>query len=257
MTRRPVTAREVKEANLAVYNRTRAGDYDRNASIFHPRRQAAIETILRGLKERTGGSRLLDLGCGTGNLLRAAKGIFPERVGLDLASRLVAQVRSMHPDLRLAAGDSERLPFPDSSMDVISLYAVLHHILDPMRTFREAFRCLRAGGFLYTDHDPNWFLQRFYHPWYRLRHRGRPGFGSEDEEIAEYHTPQGGGLNPERLAARLRDAGFAPVEVRYRQTDNESLRFAALLALGVLRGAANILGWKSLYTHFWITARKP
>ena len=83
MRRPPVTAREVKEANRAVYNRKEAGSYDRNVSIFHPRRQAAIEAILRDLAGRTGGTRLLDIGCSWGrwSLAAAARGY--DAVGID------------------------------------------------------------------------------------------------------------------------------------------------------------------------------
>src|ERR1041385_7965770 len=219
MSGSPVTAQEVKRANLAVYNRKTVESYEENRSIFNPRRQEAIRGVLRELHSRTGGEDLLDLGCGSGNLLRLARQVFGSVVGLDLAWKLLAGARRTSGVPLLASGDVERLPFEGECFDVITLYAVLHHILDPRATFSEAYRCLRPGGYLYTDHDPTWHFHRFYHLYYRLRYRGRPGFGSDDEEIAEVHNTQGGGLNPERLASTLRDAGFREVEIRYRHTD--------------------------------------
>lgn len=251
-----ITSETVKRANLEVYNRKVLEGYQENRSIFNPHRQQAIQAILRGLRERVGGGNYLDIGCGTGNLLNLARAFFEKPVGLDLARRLLAQVRRRSPNLVLAAGESERLPFQGNSFNVISLYAVLHHILDPSLTFQEAFRCLKTGGFLYTDHDPNYFFNRFYHIFYKLRHRSRPGFGSELEEIAEYHNTKRGGLNPDQLAGTLGEIGFRKVEVHYRLTDNEDLPFPALLSLRMMRWLSRLIPSRSLFTHFWIVAQK-
>jgi ubiquinone/menaquinone biosynthesis C-methylase UbiE len=252
----PITGREVKRANLSVYNRKSLESYEENRSIFNARRQGTIAGILLDLRGRSGGGSLLDIGCGTGNLVRLAREIFPWVVGVDLAHKLLVQVRATDREIRLAAADSEGLPFPPAAFDVVTLYAVLHHLLDPAPTFREAFRCLKPGGFLYTDHDPNRSFHRFYHVWYRWRYRGRPGFGSEEEEIAEYHNTQSGGLDPEILAVALREAGFRDVAVRYRITEGEDFSTSARLALKVLRGLAGAIPLKSLHTHFWILAAK-
>jgi ubiquinone/menaquinone biosynthesis C-methylase UbiE len=252
----PVSARQVKRANLSVYNRKTPESYEVNRSIFNPRRQGAIRQVLGSLAEKTGGGRILDLGCGTGNLLRLAQPIYRECYGLDLAWRLLALSRDANTGFRLASGESDRLPFHDGAFDVISLYAVLHHLLLSRPTFEEAFRCLRPGGWLYTDHDPNHFFSRFYHVYYRLRHRRRPGFGSEAEELAEYHNTQGGGLNPERLRAELLAIGFREVEVHYRNTDNRGLPVLVRLAVLAMRGASKVAPLRSLHTHFWLIARK-
>ena len=253
-----ITSDQVKRANLEVYNRKNLHDYSTNPSIFNPSRQAEIHRILEELRDSTGcpDGRLLDLGCGTGNLLALAKPIFREVVGLDIAGKLLAQLRREDGGLRLTAGETGRLPFPREAFDVISLYAVLHHLFDPKVTFQEAYRCLKPGGYLYTDHDPNRGFMRFYHVYYRLRHWRQPGFGSHAEELAEYHNTQDAGLDPEALAAGLRLAGFREVAVHYRHTDNTNLGRSVGFALGILKGISRIVALKSLYTHFWIVARK-
>ncbi len=250
------TSEEVKRANLEVYNQKTWEGYQENRSIFHPKRQRAIQSILQELKQKSGGDCFLDVGCGTGNLLELAQGLFRRSVGLDLAYRLLQRVRGERPRLVFVAGDAEKLPFRERSFDVISLYAVLHHILDSTFTMQEVLRCLKPGGFLYTDHDPNYFFNRFYHLYYRVRYRSRPGFGSELEEVAEYHNTKRGGINPEILGDKLRGIGFQDVCIHYRHTDNDDLFPLARYSLRLMEWLARIFPFRSLYTHFWITAQK-
>lgn len=70
--------------------------------------------------------------------------------GIDLTQRAVAFTRehlaleSLSSDLRVA--DAERLPFEDSSFDIVYSWGVLHHSPDTPRAFREVHRVLRPGG---------------------------------------------------------------------------------------------------------------
>ena len=75
--RRLPTEEEVRRANRLVYNRATVQSYNRNKSIFNERQLLRIGSLLRELREATGGERFLDVGCGTGNLLLTAQEIFP------------------------------------------------------------------------------------------------------------------------------------------------------------------------------------
>lgn len=244
--------REVRDANRRVFEAKDFDAYAANPSIFEASRQAEIEAILAGRPRR---ERLLDVGCGTGNILNLARRHFASAVGVDLSVGLLRQLRrrESHP---LAASEALLLPFRPEQFDCVTMYALVHHILDPGPVFREAWRVLRPGGTLYLDHDPNWYFGRFHHVYYRVRYADRPGFGSWDAEMSEWHHTRTGGLHPYAVKAALERAGFRDVDVRFRITSNPELPFAFRAVRSVMRALVRVYPFKSLHTHFWVLARK-
>src|SRR5271166_6255729 len=64
--------------------------------------------------------RILDVGCGTGRLLRSAIARWPmaEAIGIDPAQGMLEVARGLSPVGDFVVGFAERLPLPDSSVDV-------------------------------------------------------------------------------------------------------------------------------------------
>ena len=244
--------RAVRDANRRVFEAKDFDRYDANPSIFEPGRQREIEAVLAGAPAR---ERMLDVGCGTGNVLRLARGHFRLCVGADLSSRLLGKLRRRE-GFPLAVSEAAFLPFREASFDLVSMYALVHHMVDPEPAFRAAFRVLRPGGILYLDHDPNYFFGRFHHIYYRVRHADRPGFGTRDAEISEWHHTRTGGLNPWSIRSKLERSGFRDVDVRFRITTNPDLPPAFRAVRAVLRAVVKVYPFKSLYTHFRVLARK-
>ena len=91
-------------------------------------------------------ARILEIGCGNGwNMSRFAQQ-GRTACGLDAVPERVALAATHGPAL---LGDGLRLPFADSSLDLVYIQHVLHHIGDPVRALSEARRCLRPGGYLF------------------------------------------------------------------------------------------------------------
>ena len=249
---------EVRRANRTVYNRKTVAEYDQNESIFSLERQREICATLQELRSRSGGTRFLDLGCGTGNLMRLAASEFEEVIGLDQAERLLAQVLEKNPEWRLLSGRADRIPLAEASIDVVGMYALLHHLRDPRPALVEAFRILAPGGMVYTDHDPNRAFWRFHGLMQRLSFRGkRQTFGSDLEDVAEFHHTYSDGLDPKGLAAAMEEIGFEEVEVRYRQTMNRGLSGIRRWVAFSIDSLSRVVEIPSLYTHFQLIARKP
>ena len=264
----PILKRSIKKANREVYNTKSAEQYNQDhPSIFEANRQETIKDILNQISQKTSGGtpphqnigcggKFLDVGCGTGNLIKKGSAYFQTAIGMDAAINLLKQVKQTNPNLNLITADADYPPFKKGSFDCISLYGTLHHLFNPAQTIAVISSLLKPGGYLYTDHDPNYFFGRFYHLYYRLRHRNQPGFGSEQEELAEFHNTQTGGINPESLKAKLLHSGFQDVQVNYRHTTNPSLPILERLGLLMLKASSHLMPLKSFYTHFYIIGRR-
>ena len=95
--------------------------------------------------------RLLDLGTGTGALLRvlARRPTRPrEAIGIDTSSQMLARVPRLPAGWRLLRADATWLPFPDRSFDVLTATFVLHLLESRQRAalLAEARRVLRGKG---------------------------------------------------------------------------------------------------------------
>lgn len=242
----------VRDANRRVFESKDFDGYDANPSIFERSRQEEIEAVLAAAPAKRA---LLDVGCGTGNILRLAERHFERCAGVDLSVKFMSELRRRS-GLELAAGEAAHLPFAGSTFDMVTMYAMVHHLLEPGPAFREAWRVLRPGGCLFLDHDPNWYFGRIYHLYYRLRWSQSPGFGSWDAELSEWHHTRSGGLNPDLLKAKLERVGFRDVRVSYRITTNPDLPLGFRLARSVMRALARLHPFKSLHTHFRVLATK-
>jgi demethylmenaquinone methyltransferase/2-methoxy-6-polyprenyl-1,4-benzoquinol methylase len=92
------------------------------------------------------GDRVLDLGCGTGDLAR----LLVDRatvVGADLSHRMLLAARAkVGPAMRLVEASAFRLPFNDATFDAVVSAFVLRNLDDLSRAFEELARVLRPGG---------------------------------------------------------------------------------------------------------------
>jgi len=111
--------------------------------------QAAL-ALLREAEGLTGKGRLLDIGSGRGELLRAAAGNGWRAVGVE-TSPTFAEHAARHSGAEVRRESLERCGFGGGSFDVVILAAVLEHLYDPDETMKEVARVLRPGGALFVD----------------------------------------------------------------------------------------------------------
>jgi ubiquinone/menaquinone biosynthesis C-methylase UbiE len=109
---------------------------------------------------------LLDVGCGTGRLLRSAARRWPKThlIGVDPAPGMVAEARRLTPQARFHSGSAEQLPLPDASVDLVLSTMSFHHWQNQGAGLPEIARVLRSGGyFVLADASmPAWW-GRFDH----------------------------------------------------------------------------------------------
>ena len=104
------------------------------------------------------GHRVLEIGCGTGNLAILAKRLHPKAhiIGIDPDPKALARTRQKAERKNLAMqldrGFSDDLPYPEHSFDRVLSAMMFHHLLsldEKVQTLREARRVLTADGSLH------------------------------------------------------------------------------------------------------------
>lgn len=84
-------------------------------------------------------NRVLEVGCGTGAILREINAPAPLH-GLDLEPASLAQCFIHAPAALLTLGDAHFLPYPDKSFDIVFCHFLLLWVSDPLRVVREMAR---------------------------------------------------------------------------------------------------------------------
>jgi ubiquinone/menaquinone biosynthesis C-methylase UbiE len=116
---------------------------------------------------------VLDVGCGTGRLLRRAYRYWPEAqlIGVDPANGMIERAKLLTPNATFFTGMAEALPLPDASVDLALSTTSFHHWQDQAAGIREIARVLRPGGFfiLVDISVPEWLervvrQERFHSP---------------------------------------------------------------------------------------------
>jgi ubiquinone/menaquinone biosynthesis C-methylase UbiE len=121
-------------------------------------RESRFKTDLIAQAHISNGSRVLDVGCGTGTLVIMTKKLHPESevVGIDADSKILeiarAKAAKSMVNLTLDQGMADQLPYAESSFDRVLSSLFLHHLTteNKRRTLREVFRVLRSGGRLHV-----------------------------------------------------------------------------------------------------------
>jgi ubiquinone/menaquinone biosynthesis C-methylase UbiE len=108
---------------------------------------------------------VLDVGCGTGRLLRRAYRYWPEAqlIGVDPAQGMIEKAKLLTPNATFFTAMAESLPLKDNSVDLAISTTSFHHWQDQAAGIREIARVLRPGGyFMLVDVSlPNWMVRVF------------------------------------------------------------------------------------------------
>jgi len=165
--------RVVKEGYLAYkygYKSASISTWKKFLGMFmylHPGRRADLDFSVMYLPARPNG-HLLDVGCGSGWLLRQMQNLGWNVEGVDSDSTAVENAQREGLQVRL--GSLEAQQYPDSHFDAITMSHVIEHVHNPLRLLRECHRILKPGGYLVvvTPNAESWGHKLFKKAWLHL-----------------------------------------------------------------------------------------
>jgi demethylmenaquinone methyltransferase / 2-methoxy-6-polyprenyl-1,4-benzoquinol methylase len=177
--------------------------------------------------------RILDLGCGTGDLtINIARLVEKdvEIIGLDYSPPMLSLARrkairaGIGDKVAFIHGEATRLPFPDAHFDVVGISFAFRNLTykNPLCAshFAEVLRVLRPGGryvIVESSQPENRFVRAFFHLYLRafvrpvgtLLSGNRPAYRYLAESAARFYSP--GEVREMLLAAGFRDVSYRPL----------------------------------------------
>lgn len=159
---------------------------------MHVAEEAVEAAILDVVGSRPAGA-FLDLGTGTGRMLRLLAPRVERAVGLDASHAMLSVARANIERegigrVEFRQGDLYAPPVPRGAFDLVLMHQVLHYLDDPARAIGEAARLLAPGGrLLVVDFAPHGI-----------------------ESLRETQAHRRLGFAREQVAAWLDEAGLAP-----------------------------------------------
>lgn len=146
---------------------------------FYRDRMRRIAGLLDGVE-----GELLDVGCGTGQMIRFLRDTRPGRfglTGLDRSESIIGEARRVvgdDPAVQLVAGRAEQMPFPSGAFHVVLAMGVLEYVASLDEAVREISRVTRPGGLTVTTmqnpHSPYRLWDATAYAWMRRRRGEQP-----------------------------------------------------------------------------------
>jgi len=180
-------------------------------------RREAVRLARLGRNER-----VLDVGCGTGDLAAAFAEARPRPdliVGIDFSHDMLVQAARQIAGVPWCEADALRLPFADQTFTVVSCAFVIRNFQDLQAGLAEMFRVLRRGGRLvileFRLPENRWWRAVYWAYLSGLMPLAASWL-SADRTGAYRYLPRSVLCFPgcAEVARRLRQAGFAHVEVQ-------------------------------------------
>jgi ubiquinone/menaquinone biosynthesis C-methylase UbiE len=130
--------------------------------LHHSRQRALLNLLRRVGINSLQGRRVLEVGCGRGDILIEYLGYgvnSKDLVGIDLLLDHLSQAHNRLPNLQLLCADGRSLPFPDNSFDVVAQYTVFSSVLSDhvrQKLAAEILRVVNPEGLIVSyDFWPN------------------------------------------------------------------------------------------------------
>lgn len=182
-------------------------------------------SLMREFELRLGKKgRFLDVGCGAGELLWAAKTSGWEAQGIDPSKEFI-EIGRERLGVEGRVTTLEEANFPGDHFDAVIMSGIIEHLYDPLETLKEIHRVLKPNGWFWFD-APNedGFYMKLGNLYMRLR--GKDWVVTLAPTFPPYHVQ---GFNPKSLKNLVEKSDFELKELKNfgdisQQTGDQTLR---------------------------------
>lgn len=228
------------------------GPHTSDAALARTKRAtyaSVLELALPAL--RSSGKRLLDVGCGLGFSLLAARDRGFDATGID---PLAPEDPAARPGRRVLRATLESYA-PEAPLDVVSMIDVIEHVRDPVATMRRAGELLAPGGVLaLATNDCSSLGARLLGPRWTHYHRAHLWFFTPATLSA---LAERAGLEVVRTAPARRTYNLEYIaSILARGTNFDAAARAARLALALAPERVKRAPWPPLPEGFVLVARR-
>jgi len=203
-------------------------DYERTAGSYaaHRRVHPGVfrELCERGLVQPR--SRVLEVGCGTGNYASTLAGYTGcQAWGLDPSAEMLAHACARPERVGWLLGRGEQLGFAADAFNLVFSVDVIHHVSNKAAFYREAARTLRPGGYVCTVTDSEEIIRR---------REVLSGYFPETVEVELARYPRLTDLEGWMAKAGLASLGTVVVEEPFEIADAQPFRDKAFSSLHLI-----------------------
>ena len=233
---------------------------DQYASAFLYGRKKIDDLLYLWLESLGKHTKVLDVGCGTGEQVRLLRKLGCEVSGVEPAPAMRQKAIESNPGAQIVDGTITAIPFDDNSFDAVLSIEVLRymHRDDVIRSYREMLRVLKPGGQLFVTHV-NLLAADGFFVFDKLKRAAYRVSGKKQPAHCEFMTPRrvrneliGLGAENIRLYGRM----FGPLRISYKLSDSFG-EFVGKLLSG-FDDKFNQLSWTTPFAgHLVATAAKP
>jgi len=151
----------------------------RKSQVFLYGRAMVLEELFRVLDTLPKGSKVLDVGCGTGHLTKNIQEKGYEVHGMEPSENMFDHAVKNFPDIEFKKGISSDLPYGENEFDMVVAFEVLRYLdkTQNVKTYDEFYRVLKPGGKFFVTHVNRYCSDKYYafyylkDAWYKLRNK--------------------------------------------------------------------------------------
>jgi ubiquinone/menaquinone biosynthesis C-methylase UbiE len=203
-------------------------DYDRMAAEYARNRQVhpGVVSNLLSIGGVGTASRVLEVGCGTGNYIVTLEATTGSSCwAVDPSEQMLSRAKGRCGKITFHTGMAERLDFLSGTFDLVFSVDVIHHVTDRPAYFREAYRVLRRAGKVCTVTDSEWIIQH---------RRPLAVYFPETVPVELGRYPRMAGLRDLMERSGFGEIGESSVEFAYQLNDIRPYREKAFSALHLI-----------------------